>query len=82
MNCEKCGGKSHVRNSRGSFNGVHDGDIPKKYNTGKSLTYRSNKCNDCGFEFKSIEMTRGSFDEFKQEVKQVLLLEIENVLKG
>ena len=69
MNCEKCGGKSRVANSRRSSKDSHDRDIPKKYNSGKSLTYRSNKCNDCGFEFKSIEITRESFDELKQEVK-------------
>ena len=75
MDCEKCGGDASVNNSR-KTNTARKFDIPKRYLSHGSLTYRSVECNKCSHKFKTIEMTSESFDRLIDSLKLKLIDDI------
>ena len=81
MNCDKCGHSTSVTNTRNMSTSKGFADIPKKYRGQKQLTYRSHLCSNCDNKFKSVEITRDSFDALTQSITADFLRQIGELIK-
>lgn len=74
MNCQKCGGKARVFNTRQSDDEKNSRHIPEKYHESlpKPFTFRHHKCDKCGETFQSFELLSDSLDAYENTIKTKL----------
>lgn len=69
MNCEKCGAKGKVVNSRNSSDTHNSHLIPDSFKlVPRPFVYRDHKCKKCSATYQSVEILASSLKDMKTKI--------------